>query len=92
MITNLIASAKTDEEKIQAYQVKLQAIAAAQYFAWIESVTWPMRSSPGSRELQAFGLEIKLRRRSRAADSKSAIADFVDFPQLPVTRNQPAGS
>ncbi|MGI5831603.1 MAG: hypothetical protein ACOX6D_03615 [Thermoguttaceae bacterium] len=84
MITNLIASAKTDEEKIQAYQVKLQAIAAAQAdptaLDRVGDLADEILANKESEELQAFGLEMKAQEAfTRGRLEESAIADFVDF-------------
>ena len=85
MIAEMIASAKTDEEKIQAYQAKLQAIAAGAStdptaLDRIGELADAVLANEDADELQVFGLEVKAQEaftRNRAEEG--SIEAFVEF-------------
>ncbi|MCR5359168.1 MAG: TlpA family protein disulfide reductase [Thermoguttaceae bacterium] len=85
MVSEMLASAKTDEEKIQAYQVKLQAITAGAQgdpnaIDKVAQLTDEVLSNKDSDELQVFGLELKAQEAfSRARGDEAKIGEFVEF-------------
>ncbi len=86
MVNDMLANAKTDEEKIQAYQVKLQAITAGGQgdptaLDKISQLTDEVLANKDSDELQVFGLELKAQdafSRAARADA-SRIPEFIEF-------------
>ncbi|MBR6480456.1 MAG: hypothetical protein IKT12_02025, partial [Thermoguttaceae bacterium] len=88
MVSDMLASAKTDEEKIQAYQVKLQAIATGAQgdptaLDKIAELTDEVLANKDSEELQVFGLELKAQeafsRGQRGQADDSNISEFTEF-------------
>ena len=88
MVSDMLASAKTDEEKIQAYQVKLQAIATGAQgdpaaLDKIAELTEEVLANKDSEELQVFGLELKAQeafsRGQRGQADESKISEFTEF-------------
>ncbi len=85
MVSGMLANAKNDEEKIQAYQAKLQSIAAGAQTDpaaadKITALTDEILANKDSEELQVFGLELKAQTAfagGRADESK--LSEFADF-------------
>lgn len=85
MIAEMLANAKTDEEKIQAYQVKLQSVAAGApadpaALDKVVEIADEALSNKDSDELQVFGLEIRAQAAfTRARAEEGSIESFVEF-------------
>ena len=87
MVSEMLANAKTDEEKIQAYQVKLQAITAGAQgdpnaIDKVAQLTDEVLANKDSDELQVFGLELKAQEAfSRARGDEAKIGEVCDKVQ-----------
>ena len=86
VLSDMLANAKTDEEKIQAYQMKLQSITVGGQgdptaLDKVAELTDEVLANKDSDELQVFGLELKAQDAfARAARSDEPnTAEFVEF-------------
>lgn len=85
MIQEMLTNAKTDQEKIQAYQTKLQSIAAGAQtdpdaLDKVAALADEILANKDSDELQVFGLEVKAQEAfTRGRTEEGKIDEFIGF-------------